>query len=179
MLVSRRLGGSRPIGRPPIRMSPSSTVSKPPIARRVVVLPHPDGPRSEKNSPARTVNDTASTATTAPKRFVIARTSRSAPRDPCAPDVPIAISRRGGALHPGLDLLLPARAPLARLLAHHAPVEPDRAVDHLRVERRVHLLGERRGREGWDLVRELGVPRVVLRRRQLVDDLLGDRDLLR
>ena len=80
MLVSRRLGGSRPIGRPPIRMSPSSTASKPPIARRVVVLPHPDGPRSEKNSPARTVNDTASTATTAPKRFVIARTSTSAPR---------------------------------------------------------------------------------------------------
>ncbi len=59
MLVSRRLGGSRPIDRPPIRMSPASTVSKPPITRRVVVLPQPDGPRSEKNSPARTLNDTA------------------------------------------------------------------------------------------------------------------------
>ena len=78
------------MARPPIRMSPASTVSKPPIARRVVVLPHPDGPRSEKNSPARTVNDTASTATTAPNRFVIARTSTSAPCAPGVPDAPDA-----------------------------------------------------------------------------------------
>src|SRR5262245_29994328 len=138
MLVGRRFGGSRPMTWPPIRMSPSSTGSKPPIARRVVVLPHPEGPRSEKNSPARTPNDTAATATTGPKRLVIARTSTS---PPCA----ITGAAR---LHPALDLFLPARAPLAGLLAHHAPVEPDRAVDHLGIEGRVHLLGQRRQREG-------------------------------
>src|SRR5262249_41748630 len=131
--------------------------------------------RSEKNSPARTAKDTRSTATTEPKRFVIARTSRSAPR---VPGGPLGISG-AEALHPGLDLLFPPRAPLARLLPHHTPVEPDRAVDHLRVERRIHLLGERRRGEGGNLVRELGVPRVVFRRHQLVDDLLGDLDLVR
>src|SRR5262245_43982717 len=169
MLVGRRLGGSRPMGRPPITTSPSSTASKPPIARRVVVLPHPEGPRSEKNSPARTPNDTRVTATTGPNRLVIARTSTSAP---CA----ITGSARS---HPALDLLLPARAPLARLLAHQPPVEPDRGLDDLGVEGGIHLLGERRDREGRDLVGELRVARVVLGGHQLVDDVLGDPDLLR
>src|SRR5918992_5667687 len=44
-------------------MLPPVGTSKPPIIRRVVVLPHPDGPRREKNSPSSTVNDRSSTAT--------------------------------------------------------------------------------------------------------------------
>ena len=41
----------------------------PAIIRRVVVLPEPDGPSIEKNSPSRTSRSMPSTATTSPKRF--------------------------------------------------------------------------------------------------------------
>ena len=41
--------------------------SNPPIIRSVVVLPQPDGPSSEKNSPARISIDTSSTARTSRK----------------------------------------------------------------------------------------------------------------
>src|SRR5690606_36685305 len=41
-------------------------VSKPPIIRSVVVLPQPDGPSSEKNSPSRMLRDTPFTETTLP-----------------------------------------------------------------------------------------------------------------
>ena len=52
-----------------MRMRPASGRSKPAIMRRLVVLPHPDGPRSEKNSPLRTSSETSSTAATSSKRF--------------------------------------------------------------------------------------------------------------
>src|SRR5579863_2971391 len=42
-------------------MWPLSTFSNPAIIRRVVVLPQPDGPRREKNSPGRTVRDRSCT----------------------------------------------------------------------------------------------------------------------
>src|SRR6059036_3982971 len=51
-------------------MSPASGSSKPAMARRVVVLPHPEGPRSAINSPSWTSRWRSSTATTLPKRFV-------------------------------------------------------------------------------------------------------------
>ena len=44
--------------------------SKPAIMRSVVVLPQPDGPSIEKNSPSWISNETSSTATTSSKRFV-------------------------------------------------------------------------------------------------------------
>ena len=43
--------------------------------RRVVVLPQPEGPRREKNSPSATVKSMSSTATTSPKRLVTPRSS--------------------------------------------------------------------------------------------------------
>jgi hypothetical protein len=49
---------------------PSSGSSKPAIIRSEVVLPHPDGPSKEKNSPGATSIVTLSTATVAPKRLV-------------------------------------------------------------------------------------------------------------
>ncbi len=51
-------------------MRPASGCSKPAIIRSVVVLPQPDGPSIEKNSPPRMVNETSLTATTSPKRLV-------------------------------------------------------------------------------------------------------------
>ena len=49
--VGRRSGGMVPTLRPWIRMSPWLTASKPAIMRSVVVLPQPDGPTKETNSP--------------------------------------------------------------------------------------------------------------------------------
>ena len=51
------------------RSCPRSGCSKPAIIRRQVVLPEPEGPSIEKNSPSRTSRSTPSTATTSPKRL--------------------------------------------------------------------------------------------------------------
>ena len=51
---------------PSSRMWPSVGSSKPPISRSVVVLPQPDGPSSEKNSPASIRRSIRSTATASP-----------------------------------------------------------------------------------------------------------------
>ncbi len=69
MFTGRRSGGSSVMSRSRSRIRPAVGSSKPPIIRRVVVLPQPDGPSSEKNSPACTSNETPSTARTTPKRF--------------------------------------------------------------------------------------------------------------
>ena len=50
--------------------APAVGSSKPAIMRSIVVLPEPDGPSSEKNSPAPMSSETSSTATTEPKRLV-------------------------------------------------------------------------------------------------------------
>ena len=66
MLTGRLSGGSSVTSRPRSSIRPLVGSSKPPIIRSVVVLPQPDGPRSEKNSPARISRDTRSTASTGP-----------------------------------------------------------------------------------------------------------------
>ena len=50
-------------------MRPEVGSSNPPIIRRVVVLPQPDGPRREKNSPSSTSRSMWSTAIASPKRL--------------------------------------------------------------------------------------------------------------
>jgi hypothetical protein len=47
-----RYGGSRSTRLPRIRISPAEGATKPPIRFSVVVLPHPDGPSRQKNSPS-------------------------------------------------------------------------------------------------------------------------------
>ena len=61
---------------------PRSAARSPAIIRSVVVLPEPDGPSIEKNSPSRTSRSIPSTATTSPKRFWTPsrRTAVAAPR---------------------------------------------------------------------------------------------------
>ena len=49
---------------------PAVGVSNPAIRRRQVVLPDPDGPSIEKNSPSATRRSTSSTAVKEPKRLV-------------------------------------------------------------------------------------------------------------
>ena len=69
MLTGRLSGGSLVTSRPRSRIRPPLGSSKPPIIRSVVVLPQPDGPRSEKNSPLPTSSETPSTARTSRNRF--------------------------------------------------------------------------------------------------------------
>src|SRR5205085_9514096 len=103
MPVLRRCGGSVSMRSSPNRTRPASSSQKPATMRKSVVLPHPDGPSSVKNSPSRTAIDTSSTARTVPNvratpSIVIAvtRTSRLSAR---APDDVLDLLR-------GLDALL-------------------------------------------------------------------------
>src|SRR6266852_6037234 len=48
---------------PPSRMRPEVGSSRPAIMRSVVVLPQPEGPKRQKKSPSRTVNEESRTAT--------------------------------------------------------------------------------------------------------------------
>src|SRR5579871_6809813 len=50
------------------------------MIRSSVVLPQPLGPRRERNSPARTLSDTASSASVAPKRLLTPCTSTALSR---------------------------------------------------------------------------------------------------
>ena len=52
MLTSRLYGGRSVTSRPPRYTVPYVGSSKPPIMRSVVVLPQPEGPSIEKNSPS-------------------------------------------------------------------------------------------------------------------------------
>ena len=52
---------------PSISMRPAVGLMKPAIIRKVVVLPQPDGPSSDTNSPSRRVRSTSATAGTGPK----------------------------------------------------------------------------------------------------------------
>jgi hypothetical protein len=52
MAMSRSFGGALVTTRPPMRMSPLLTVSRPAIMRSSVDLPHPEGPTSTTNSPS-------------------------------------------------------------------------------------------------------------------------------
>jgi hypothetical protein len=70
MFTGRLLGGTVETSWPSIRIRPSVGVSKPASIRSRVVLPQPDGPSSEKNSPSWMDSDTLSTATILPKRLV-------------------------------------------------------------------------------------------------------------
>ena len=58
-------------------MRPAVGCSKPAIMRRQVVLPEPDGPSSEKNSPACTDRFTCSTAVTEPNRLLTSTSATS------------------------------------------------------------------------------------------------------
>src|SRR5579883_1599733 len=90
MAVGRRSGGSARTLWSSIRMSPASGDVNPPIILRVVVLPHPDGPRRHISSPSRTSSVRSWTAAWGPKRFVRWRRKRRATFTPLHP-----LGRRG------------------------------------------------------------------------------------
>src|SRR5713101_8392837 len=80
MAILRSRGGRSLTTRPPMRMSPLVCRSSPAIMRRSVVLPHPLGPRSTRNSPSRVVRSTPSTAVCSWNTFRICLVSTVAKR---------------------------------------------------------------------------------------------------
>ena len=64
--VGRSRGAIPAIERPPIRTSPALGSTNPETAFRIVVLPQPEGPSSEKNSPAATSRSVGCTAVAPP-----------------------------------------------------------------------------------------------------------------
>ena len=62
-----RFRGGKPVmSSPATAMCPVDGATKPAIIRRVVVLPHPEGPSSVRNSPSRTDRSSGSTAAVSP-----------------------------------------------------------------------------------------------------------------
>src|SRR4051812_5598449 len=85
MFTGRRFAGTAVTSTPLRTMRPASGISKPATMRSVVVLPHPLGPSSEKNSPSPISSVTSSTAACLPNRLLtpttpIAALVRSSPR---------------------------------------------------------------------------------------------------
>src|SRR5581483_11759931 len=68
MLTSRLFGGMPVTSEPCSQMVPVVGSSNPAIIRMVVVLPQPDGPSREKNSPSAMVRSSPATAVTTPPR---------------------------------------------------------------------------------------------------------------
>src|SRR4051812_11178339 len=114
----RRLGFTLRRSSPSSRIAPALGSTKPAIICSVVVLPQPEGPSSETNSPFSTPSDSPSTATWSPYRFV----SRSRARK--------LISAGGGASP--LDLAGPALVPLLAVLVDRVPVDHLEPPDLLR-----------------------------------------------
>ena len=69
VLTGRRYGRTPVMSRPPTLIRPAVGSSNPAIIRSVVVLPQPDGPMIEKNSPRSIRRSRLRTATSSPKRF--------------------------------------------------------------------------------------------------------------
>jgi len=75
MPKSRLVGGRAEMSRPPCSMRPLVWMSRPAIARSSVVLPQPDGPRKQTNSPSAISSEMLSSAVNAPN-FLMRRWMR-------------------------------------------------------------------------------------------------------
>ncbi len=69
MLTARLCGGTRSTRSPRMWISPELGATKPPITFRVVVLPQPEGPSRQKNSPSWMSRSTGSSAMALPYRL--------------------------------------------------------------------------------------------------------------
>ena len=68
---------------PPIMTLPVVGLRNPETMRRIVVLPQPDGPRIEKNSPALILRSLGSTAVKSPNLMETETSATSLPRAVC------------------------------------------------------------------------------------------------
>src|SRR5438552_17735749 len=112
----RWLGLTDSKSRPSSVTEPDVASTKPAIICSVVVLPHPDGPSSETNSPFSTDNDSESTARWSPNRFV----SRSRTRKGMKASLSLG---RGPGRGSTFDFPIPPLRPLVALLVDGVPVD--------------------------------------------------------
>src|SRR3989442_15941304 len=124
MPKSRLEGGRAEMSRPACSMRPLVWMSSPAIARSSVVLPHPDGPRKQTNSPSWISSEMSARAVNAPNCLVrrsmrrYALTSASSPSR-CARPLLLGLGLRAVALLPlGEDLRAVQRRPLEVVLDH-------------------------------------------------------------
>ena len=89
--VGRLLGPMPAMSWPPIRTAPSDGSRNPETVRRMVVLPQPEGPRKEKNSPSSIRSVAPSTAVNWPN-LIVTRSSSTSALMPCP--IPLARFRR-------------------------------------------------------------------------------------
>src|SRR5690349_15663466 len=135
MLTSRLLGGTSVTSLPCSRTSPFEGGSKPAIILMVVVLPHPDGPRREKNSPSAMPRVTPLTAwTTSPcERYSLTTSSSSIAFSSVIPAAVLFADVVHDVLDPGVVVQAEHRQVLA------VPGVLEAAVRHLRDERDVRV----------------------------------------
>jgi hypothetical protein len=88
MAMSRWPGATSFTTRPPMRISPEVGNSSPASIRSVVVLPQPEGPRSETNSPSLMVRSRPWTAVKPPKTLRTDAKTTSATGYPFTPPAP-------------------------------------------------------------------------------------------
>src|SRR6202008_1657182 len=113
--MSRCWGSRWVMSRAPSMTRPSSGASRPATMCSVVVLPHPLGPSSVRNSPSRTSTSTGPTPSVAPYRLTT----------PCSSRIVLAIAAAcpaGGALA-SEHFLVPAIADLVAVREHRHVVE--------------------------------------------------------
>src|SRR5438874_1866440 len=161
--------------------SPASGSTSPATMRSTVLLPQPDGPRRERNSPGAASRETSSTATTAPNDLRSRRTL-SAGAAPLTAGDALAPRRRSTR-----DLAPPALRPLRKLLRHevgvgevHAPDDVAEGHELPQIGRELDLLvggtGELRLREAELAFRREEGGDVLLRQLALLTGLgNGDR----
>src|SRR5262245_53931972 len=176
----RRCTATRVMSSPARITCPPSGSTSPATARSSVLLPHPEGPRRETNSPGATSSVTSSTATTEPNVLRSRRTLRAGAAPFMTADAPGVTPRSTR------DLAPPALRPLGKLLRDQIGVGEEhalhqRAVGHeLReVGRELDLLVGRPGelalREALLALRREGDGDVLLREVPLLA-ALGHRD---
>ena len=152
MFTGRLEAGTFVTSRPSRRTRPTEGSSKPAIMRKVVVLPHPDGPSIVKNSPLRIVRSRSRTTGLSPNRFV------TESRTMCPSGVSNAIPSYW--FDAAKAVLLVVAHAIARAVRHVSPrpsLAEERKPQILRAAARV--IGER-GIEGTrlvDVAREAGL----------------------
>src|SRR5215468_7932634 len=125
---------------------PSSGSTSPATMRRRVLLPQPDGPSRETNSPGAASSDTPSTAVTAPNDFLSRRTVSAGAVLLNADDA------RAGTSRSARDLAPPALGPFREFLRDQIRVREihrldERAIGHelRQIGGQLHLLVRRSG----------------------------------
>ena len=91
MPKSRIVIGRAEISLPPWTMAPAVWISRPAMARKSVVLPQPEGPRKQTNSPSYTSREMFLSAAKSPKNLLKSRIDKYGARSPLGPFVSDAV----------------------------------------------------------------------------------------